>query len=80
MTTTMTIQLDPDLKQRLDRLAAANQQSSDALASDVLKDFVELNEWQSQELQDAIKEADRGEFATATQVKETLGKWGVDAD
>ncbi|WP_028293169.1 CopG family ribbon-helix-helix protein [Oceanobacter kriegii] len=80
MTTTMTIQLDSDLKQRLDRLAAASQQSSDALASDVLKDFVELNEWQSQELQDAIKEADRGEFATATQVKETLGKWGVDAD
>ena len=80
MTTTMTIQLDSDLKQRLDRLAAANQQSSDALASDVLKDFVELNEWQSQELQEAIKEADRGEFATATQVKETLGKWGVDAD
>ena len=79
MTTTMTIQLDSDLKRRLDRLAAANQQSSDALASDVLKDFVELNEWQSQELQDAIKEADRGEFATATQVKETLGKWGVDA-
>ena len=78
MNTTMTIQLDADLKQRLDQLAAASHQSSGTLVSDVLKDFVELHEWQMQELKDAIKEADRGEFATATQVKETLGKWGVD--
>jgi RHH-type rel operon transcriptional repressor/antitoxin RelB len=49
MTSTLTIQLDDDLKQRLDQLAADKHQASDTLVSDVLKDFVELHEWQMQE-------------------------------
>lgn len=80
MSTTMTIRLEPELKQRLDQLAEATQRSKSFLAAEALRDFVELNEWQIQEIKDAIKEADDGDFAPDQTVSKTLGKWGVNAD
>ena len=79
MSTTMTIRLEPDLKRRLDQLAEATNRSKSFLAAEALRDFVELNEWQIAEIQDAIKEADAGDFASEQAVKETMNKWGVDA-
>ena len=77
MSTTMTIRLEPELKERLDRLAEATQRSKSFLAAEALREFVELNEWQVQEIKDAIKEADDGDFASDQTVSKTLGKWGV---
>lgn len=80
MSTTMTIRLEPELKQRLDRLAKATHRSKSFLAAEALRDFVELNEWQIQEVKAAIKEADEEDFASDQAVSKTLGKWGIDAD
>lgn len=79
MSTTMTIRLEPELKERLDRLAEATHRSKSFLAAEALRDFVELNEWQIQEIKDAIKEADDGDFASSKTVNKILGKWGADA-
>lgn len=79
MSTTMTIRIESELKQRLDRLAKATQRSKSFLAAEALRDFVELNEWQIGEIKAAIEEADKGDFASDRAVEETLGKWGVDA-
>ncbi|HCG78635.1 MULTISPECIES: CopG family ribbon-helix-helix protein [unclassified Thalassolituus] len=75
MSTTMTIRLEPELKERLDKLATATHRSKSFLASEALREFVELNEWQIQETLDAIKEADAGDFASETEVTDTLRKW-----
>ena len=79
MSTTMTIRLEPELKQRLDQLAEVTHRSKSFLAAEALRDFVELNEWQIQEIKDAIKEADDGDFASDQTVSKTLSKWGVNA-
>ena len=79
MSTTMTVRLEPELKQRLDRLADATKRSKSFLAAQAIRDFVDLNEWQVQEIRNAIAEADREDFAGEDEVKEVLGKWGVDA-
>jgi predicted transcriptional regulator len=79
MSTTMTIRLDDDLKEQLDRLAAVTQRSKSFLAAEAIREFIELNEWQVQEIQQAIKEADASEFANESEVKQTFAKWGVDA-
>jgi len=75
----MTIRLEPELKDRLDQLSEATHRSKSFLAAEAIKEFVELNEWQVQEIKAAIKEADDGDFATDKEVKSTLGKWGVNA-
>ncbi len=79
MSATMTIRLSPDLKNRLERLADATQRSKSFLAAEAIRDFVDLNEWQVGEIQKAVAEADREEFANAEKVDEVFGKWGVRA-
>lgn len=79
MSTTMTIRLDDELKQRLDKLADATHRSKSFLATEAIRDFVELNEWQVQEITAALVEADKGEFATEEQVAGVFKKWGVNA-
>lgn len=79
MSTTMTIRLEADLKQRLEKLAEATHRSKSFLATEALRDFIELNEWQVQEVKAAIKEADNGDFASDKEVNKTFAKWGVNA-
>lgn len=79
MPATMTIRLEPALKQRLDHLAEATQRSKSFLAAQAIREFVDLNEWQVQEIRDALAEADSEDFASDDLVRDVLGKWGVDA-
>ena len=79
MSTTMTIRLEDELKKRLEQLAEATKRSKSFIATEAIRDFVELNEWQIQEIQQAVKEADAGEFASEKEVKQTFAKWGMDA-
>ncbi len=79
MSTTMTIRLESELKQRLDQLAEATHRSKSFLAAEALRDFIELNEWQIQEIAEAIKEADSGEFASDEEVNKVFSKWSGNA-
>ncbi len=79
-TTTMTIRLEAELKSRLDHLAVATQRSKSFLAAAAIREFIELNEWQIEEVKDALKEADAGDFAGDDEVKAVLNKWTVSGD
>jgi predicted transcriptional regulator len=76
----MTIRLDPEIKARLDKLAAATHRSKSFLASEAVREFVEINEWQIHEITAALKEADEGDFATPEEEAAVFNKWGVNAD
>ena len=75
MSTTMTVRLDPELKERLEQLAQATRRSKSFLAAEAVRDFVELNEWQIQEINDGLLEADQGDFASDQDVKKLKAKW-----
>ena len=66
MSTTMTVRLENDVKDRLDALAEATQRSKSFLAAEAIRSYVENNEWQIGEIQAALKEADAGDFAATT--------------
>ena len=74
---TMTLRLDDDLKQRLDRLTKATRRTRSALAAEAIREFVDLNEWQIGEIAEAIAEADCEAFAGGNEVARVLGKWGA---
>ena len=78
--TTMTIRLEAELKARLDKLAEATQRSKSFLASEAVREFIEMNEWQIGEIKAAIKEANAGEFASEREVQTVFNKWGVNGD
>ena len=78
--TTMTIRLDEELKARLDLLARTMHRSKSYLAAEALREYVELNEWQLEELQAAVNKADNGDYASAGDIRAGLGKWGMNGD
>ncbi|MFV2004734.1 MAG: CopG family ribbon-helix-helix protein [Gammaproteobacteria bacterium] len=77
---TMTIRLDADLKARLDKLAEATHRSKSYLAAEAVREYIELNEWQLQEISNAVTEAEADDFASDTEVADTFNKWGVNED
>ena len=74
---TMTIRLEADLKARLDKLADVTHRSKSFLAAEAVREYIELNEWQLHEIQNAITEADAGDFASDESVNAVFGKWSV---
>jgi len=79
MSTTMTIRLEDEVKDRLDRLADSTNRSRSYLAAEAIRAFVEINEWQVAEIRAAIKEADAGDFASEKDVAALARKWKVNA-
>ena len=75
MSTTMTLRLEDDIKNRLDTLADATQRSKSYLAAEAVRDYVELNEWQIQQTRQALAEADAGDFASADELAALAAKW-----
>ena len=75
MSTTMTIRLEDEVKDRLDHLAEATQRSKSFLAAEAIRAFVENNEWQIAEIRAALKEADAGDFAGDKEVAALAKKW-----
>lgn len=80
MSTTMTLRLEDDVKNRLDTLAEATQRSKSYLAAEAIRVYLESNEWQIQEIQSALTEADAGDFAGEQDVQALTEKWLVGAD
>jgi predicted transcriptional regulator len=76
----MTIRLEPELKSRLDKLSAATHRSKSFLAAEAVREFIELNEWQIDEIEAAVKEADSGDFASEQEIRAVFNKWGVDGN
>lgn len=79
MSTTMTVRLDDEVKDRLDRLAASTQRSKSFLAAQAIREFVEDNEWQIAEIRTAVAEADAGDFASDSDLTALSAKWKDDA-
>ena len=78
--TTITVRLEEEVRDRLDQLAESTQRSKSFLASEAIRQFVENNEWQIAETRAALKEADAGDFASNRDVQRLRKKWKVNAD
>ena len=76
MSTTMTVRLEDEVR---DRLAEATQRSKSFLAAAAIRAFVETNEWQIGEIRAALREADAGDFASDKNVAALSRKWKVNA-
>jgi predicted transcriptional regulator len=57
-TSTMTIRLPKIIKNKLERLAAATDRSKAYLAAKAIEDFLAVQEWQIQAIQEAVREAE----------------------
>ena len=79
MSTTLSVRVEPEVKARLDALADATQRSRSFLAAEAIREYVEINEWQLQEIQNGVAEADAGDFASDDELASLARKWRMDA-
>lgn len=81
MSTTMTLRLDDETNSRLSNLAGVTDRSKTYLAMQALKLFLDNNEWQVQQIQEAVAEADIAtpdQFIDNDTVMAWMETWGTD--
>lgn len=75
----MSLRIPEDIADTLANLAKATGRSKSFLAVDALREYLSREAWQIQEIQNAVKEADAGDFATDAEVKAVADKWRKNA-
>ena len=79
-TANISARLDPEVIEKLDLLAKATARSKSFLVARAVEAYVDNQAWQIEAIQEGIKEADKGDFATDKEVKRVFKKWGANAD
>lgn len=72
MKETITIRVDPGMKEKLDQIAHATNRSKSYHASEALREYIKLNEWQIQAIQEGIRQAEAGQLISHEEIK---AKW-----
>lgn len=73
-TATLTLRVPVEVRNQLDKLAEATHRTKSYLAGEAIRQYLDLEAWQVGEIQQAIKEADAGDFASDDAVNAILRK------
>lgn len=65
---TITIRLDNRLKMRLNKLAVLIHRSKSFLAAEAISEYLEMQEWQINEIKKGIVEADSGQLVNHSSI------------
>ena len=80
MTETLSIRLDAGTKKRLDVLAQRSKRSKSFLAAEAIARYVEIEEWQLDEIRAGIADLDAGHSVSHEKVTKWLKSWGTSAE
>lgn len=78
--TTVTARIDEKTHSRLEHLAKATERSRSWLVADAVRRYVEEESWQVAAVEEGMRQADAGNFATEDEVKAVFARWGVNVD
>lgn len=73
----ITVRIPDKTAARLDRLAEKLSRPVDSVAADAIEDFVAREEWQIEEIEAGLAEADKGDFASEDEVNTVLTRFGA---
>ncbi|KFK93767.1 MULTISPECIES: CopG family ribbon-helix-helix protein [unclassified Serratia (in: enterobacteria)] len=73
----MSVRLSDDLSAQLEALAKTTGRTKSFLAAQAIRDFLNREAWQVAEIQQAITEADNGDFASDAEMTARFKRMGV---
>ena len=73
-----TVEIAPDTKSRVEKLAADTNRSAQEIVTEAVEAYLEFESDYLRRVQRGLAEADRGEFASENQVKAAFAKFKVD--
>jgi predicted transcriptional regulator len=74
--TTVTVRVERNVKNRLEKLAKSTGRTRSFLAAEALNAYLDVNEWQVAGVKEAMASLDRGEGVSHEDVKDWVGSWG----
>ena len=77
MMATTSVRIDQDLEQQLQKLADVTGRTKAWYIREALKSYISHEEWMVQAIQNGVREADAGEFASDEKVQTAFKKHGV---
>ncbi|MBF0622539.1 MAG: CopG family ribbon-helix-helix protein [Magnetococcales bacterium] len=57
---TLTLRLEPELKEQLDQLSRSTKRSKSFLAAEAIRNFISTNAWQVDAIKNAVEQANNG--------------------
>ncbi len=72
---TLNVRIPSEVHDQLERLTRATGRSKSFLAMEALQAYLTAQAWQIADIQEAIGEADNGEFASDQEVADTFAKY-----
>jgi RHH-type rel operon transcriptional repressor/antitoxin RelB len=76
MSTTISVRIDSDTKEKLEALAKRSRRSKSFLAAEAISAYVEAEAWQLDEIQAGLRELDGGRAVPHAAVSKWLRSWG----
>ena len=76
MTTTLSVRIDVETRERLEALAKRARRSKSFLAAEAIAAFVEAESWQLDEIEAGLRELDAGKSVPHREVAAWLRSWG----
>ena len=77
MSCVLTVRVADEVKDQMDSLAEATGRTRSWIASEAIKQYLDLEGWQISELKKALAEADAGDFASDEEVEQVMRKWSA---
>lgn len=74
-TAILTLRVPQEIKDQLSKLAEATHRSQSFLGGEAIRRYIDLESWQIAEIQQAITEADAGDFATDAEINAVVKKY-----
>jgi len=71
----LTVRLNQDTKEKLEQLANATHRTKSFLAVEAINRYLEIEAWQIAEIEQALVEADKADFASEDEVNALAKKY-----
>lgn len=80
--TTITIRIEEETKNKLEYLAKATKRTKSFIAAEAIREYLSGNEWQTIEIEKAVGKADSGnaKFYPNEEVVDWLESWGTEQE
>lgn len=79
-TTTVTARIPQHMKGELDALVRSTGRNRNILVAEALRRFIDVQHWQIADIQEGLRAADAGDFATDEEMDELWAEFGLEPE
>jgi predicted transcriptional regulator len=72
---TISVRIPSEKKAALDAIAARTEREVSIVLEEAVNAYIDLHAWQCAHIEEGLRQADAGEFASEAEVREAFARW-----